>query len=179
MKLLLVIVTLLYPFAVYFGLQEFSPRIVGLLVLLIAGCRLLLPGLGNAQRWGLGLILAGVTLPALMLNSQTGLLLYPLAVNGMMAALFVASLFAEQSAIERLARLHEPELDENGVRYTRRLTMIWIGFFIANGCAAALTVWQWPQYWLIYNGLIAYLLMGTLFVGELAIRPLIRERQHG
>ncbi len=92
---------------------------------------------------------------------------YPIAVNLLMLALFGGSLFSSQSLIERLARLQHPDLPESGVRYTRKVTLIWCGFFVFN---ALITLYliataAWSA-WAIYTGVIAYLLMGLLFGAE-------------
>ena len=48
-------------------------------------------------------------------------------------ALFGLSLKFGPPLVERLARLQEPELPEHAVRYTRQVTAVWAGFFLANG----------------------------------------------
>jgi uncharacterized membrane protein len=53
------------------------------------------------------------------------------------------------------------------VRYTFRITQIWCAFFLINGTLAAYTaLFTSRAAWALYNGLIAYLLMGALFAGE-------------
>ncbi|HGT2536977.1 TPA: hypothetical protein ACMZ3U_001324, partial [Neisseria gonorrhoeae] len=99
---------------------------------------------------------------------------YPVLVNLMMLAVFGSSLFAGQTVIEKLARLQQPDLPEKAVRYTRRVTQVWCVFFIANGTLAALLVrlgrYDW---WAVYTGVIAYVLMGMLFAGEWLYRKLV------
>ena len=99
---------------------------------------------------------------------------YPVLVNLIMLAVFGGSLFAKQTVIERLARLQQPELPERAVRYTRRVTQVWCVFFIANGAVAALLAllgrYDW---WAVYTGVIAYVLMGILFAGEWLYRKLV------
>ena len=99
---------------------------------------------------------------------------YPVLVNLMMLAVFGGSLFAGQTVIERLARLQQPDLPEKAVRYTRRVTQVWCVFFIINGTLAALLVrlgrYDW---WAVYTGVIAYVLMGILFAGEWLYRKLV------
>ncbi|CNQ68019.1 COG4648 family protein [Neisseria gonorrhoeae] len=99
---------------------------------------------------------------------------YPVLVNLMMLAVFGSSLFAGQTVIEKLARLQQPDLPEKAVRYTRRVTQVWCVFFIANGTLAALLArlgrYDW---WAVYTGVIAYVLMGMLFAGEWLYRKLV------
>ena len=95
-----------------------------------------------------------------------------------MLALFAASLYRPPSLIERLARLREPDLPPEGVRYTRRVTQLWCLFFVLNGSVALYTaLFTSLATWTLYNGFIAYLLMGTLFAVELLCRTHLRKRQ--
>ena len=58
--------------------------------------------------------------------------LYPLIINFSLAALFALSL-RSTPAITRLALLKQPGLNERGRAYTRKLTEVWLGFFVLNG----------------------------------------------
>ncbi len=56
-------------------------------------------------------------------------------------------------------------------RYTRRVTQVWCGFFVLNGGLALCTaLWASDAGWALYNGLVAYVLMGLLFAGEWLVR---------
>jgi uncharacterized membrane protein len=97
--------------------------------------------------------------------------LYPVLVNAGMLELFAWSLHSPPSLVERLARLQHPDLPPEGVRYTKRVTLVWCLFFIINGGIALITaLWGSMAVWTLYNGLIAYLLMGILFAGEYIVR---------
>ena len=87
---------------------------------------------------------------------------------------FGGSLFAKQTVIERLARLQHPNLPPEGVHHTRRVTQIWCGFFVFNGGMAALLAWSGRHdWWAVYTGIVSYILMGVLFVGEWVYRKLV------
>jgi uncharacterized membrane protein len=103
--------------------------------------------------------------------------LYPVFMNLAMLIAFVVTLVRGPSMIERLARLMEPDLPESGVRYTRKVTMVWAAFFVSNGAFAAWTALyaDWRT-WSLYNGLISYIAMGALFGGELIVRHFVRAR---
>jgi len=164
-----------YPVLIYLGLRYFDPRWVALLLIVAAGSRLL----GNRfprrylVLWGSAIVVAsGFTL---LTGSDLGVLLYPVLVNMVLLILFGASLSQPPTIIESLARLQDPDLPEAGVRYTRKVTQVWCLFFAVNGMIALSTVFLATQgfgreWWLLYNGLIAYVLMGTLFAGELLVR---------
>src|SRR5690606_36147533 len=93
--------------------------------------------------------------------------LYPVLVNAVLLCAFAASLWRPPSVIERLARLAEPNLPAEGVRYTAAVTRVWCAFFVLNGAAALYTaLFTDERAWALYNGLVAYMLMGALLLGE-------------
>ncbi|MCY1551513.1 hypothetical protein D9M68_878490 [compost metagenome] len=101
---------------------------------------------------------------------------YPVLLSAMLLGLFGLSLKFGPPLVERLARLREPQLPEVAVRYTRTVTQVWALFFLVNGLlAASLTLWAPLAWWTLYNGLIAYLLMGLLFAGEWLVRQHVRR----
>ncbi len=167
---------LVYPLAIFFGLQVLEPRYVALL---LAGA-LVLRRRKDAGRFLAGLSCVNLAVLAALLglaaltavtNSETLLRLYPAAMSLGMLLLFGLSLRFPPSMIERFARLHEPDLPSAGVLYTRRVTQVWCIFFVANGSFAAWTaLYASRDTWALYNGLIAYLLMGVLFAGEWLLR---------
>jgi uncharacterized membrane protein len=98
-------------------------------------------------------------------------------VSAVLLAVFASSLLRPPTIIERIARLSEPELPPQGVAYTRRVTQVWCGFFVANGAVALATVlWGSEELWLLYNGLLAYVFMGALFAAEWLLRQRMRAR---
>lgn len=181
MRWLLGLVLIVYPLLVYFGLQFASPSLVALCLLPLVLLRL---------KWlrhhvgGQGILIAGVLLLLLfgysiLANQQMGIRLYPVLINLVLLVIFLLSLRFPPSAIERLARLREANLPESGVRYTRKVTWLWAGFFALNGLVAAYTsFYSSLEAWTLYNGLIAYLLMGVLGAAEWLVRQRVRNR-HG
>jgi uncharacterized membrane protein len=68
-------------------------------------------------------------------------------------------------------------LPPGATAYLRGVTQIWFGFLLANAAiASALGLWGSLQQWTLWTGLVSYLLMGALFLGELAWRHLVRSR---
>ena len=99
-------------------------------------------------------------------NSPALLRWYPVLISAFMLSLFGLSLRFGPPMIERLARLREPMLPDIAIRYTRQVTKIWCLFFLLNGLiAASLTLWAPLSWWTLYNGLIAYALMGLQLGG--------------
>ncbi|KQV85178.1 hypothetical protein ASD15_08685 [Massilia sp. Root351] len=173
---LAVLVTLLYPLAIWLGHGQFEPRWLALLLVVAAGARLPAMKLSSAARWSVGgaLVLAAC---ALWSNLLLPLKLYPVLVNAAFLAAFGYSLTTPVSMVERLARLREPDLPAEAVAYTRRVTQLWCVFFLLNGgCALATALWTSEAVWSLYNGVIAYVLMGLLFAGELLARRHFRRQ---
>ena len=169
------LVTLAYPFLVYAGVERLQPQ---WLALLLGGMALLRALVSGTMFWWAAAAGAGV-LAALGFagNSLMPLKLYPLLVNAVMLTVFAVSLLRPPSAIERLARLTEPDMPPEGVAYTRRVTQVWCGFFAVNGMISLGTaVWGSNEVWALYNGLISYGLMGLLFGGEWLVRRRVRAR---
>lgn len=182
-QVILVLVVAAYPLAVYFGIQYLSLGYLLVLLLAVAGLRLLLLSTEKGRAGGrigagaLAAILAVLAATSWLRGDATGLLWYPVFCNLLMLGIFTHSLFFQsQSVIERLARIREPELPASGVAYTRRVTQVWCMFFVLNGAIAAATAVHGElQLWTLYNGLVSYLLMGLLLVGEWLVRRRVRS----
>lgn len=175
---LAVLLTVLYPLAIWFGQGKVEPRWLALLLILAAAARLPAMKLSAAARWtvaGALLLAAG----AVWANALLPLKLYPVLVNGALLAAFGFSLAAGPSMIERMARLSEPDLPPAAVAYTRVVTQVWCGFFVVNGSIAFGTaVWASDAAWSLYNGVISYVLMGALFAGEYLVRLRFKRASH-
>jgi len=170
------LLTIAYPFAVYFGIQYFEPWKIAVALIGLLALRQVFGGKTPGGRLA---AIAAILFCAVAVwrNDTITLRFYPVVVNGAMLCLFAWSLFYPPTVIERLARLKHPDLPPSGVAYTRRVTQAWCGFFMLNGgIALATALWSSFEIWSLYNGLIAYLLMGTLFGGEYLVR--IRTQKH-
>ncbi len=170
-RVVLVIITLLYPLAVYMGLQSFDARHLVLLLIVIAGIRMMSLGESPLNHWFWLPLLTLLGVWTWLLNSPLALKLYPVLVSVSFLGLFLWSLKSPPSMIERIARLQDPQLPERGVIYTRQVTKVWCCFFGLNGSVAlAITLYGTDAQWALYNGLVAYLCMGTLFAAEWLVR---------
>ncbi|MDF3888454.1 COG4648 family protein [Cupriavidus basilensis] len=178
-KLLLGVLALCYPVAIYFGLQHWSPRAMALVLVALALVRALT---SRQAAWRL-LAVAAAVLAAIVAVSDHALplKLYPVLVNSVMLGLFGWSLRYPPSLVERLARLREPGLPPAGVAYTRRVTQAWCVFFVCNGALSAVTaVFASDRVWALYNGGVAYALIGAMFAGEWLVRQRVMARgRHG
>jgi uncharacterized membrane protein len=172
----LLLAGLLYPFAVYFGMEHFAPWQFGLLLGSLWLARALFGKSGPGSRWMATVAIVFCLLLALF-DSPLLLRWYPVLISAFMLGLFALSLKYGPPVIERLARLREPQLPAKAVVYTRQVTVAWSVFFLCNGLlAAALTLWAPLSWWMLYTGLISYGLMGLLFAIEWLIRQRVRGR---
>jgi uncharacterized membrane protein len=171
----------LYPFCVAGALQVFSPRMVCLVVGVLFAIRLLycrkkpsawLP-LGDKIAVG-GLVLA---LMGVILDSRVSAQMYPVMVNGVLLVTFYSSVLNPPTVIERMARAREPDLPVSAIPYIERVTLVWSAFFLINGVVALLTVLVWQEWWLLYNGMLSYVLAGTLFAVEWGVRQFVMRSQ--
>ncbi|WP_286303651.1 hypothetical protein [Methylophaga marina] len=62
-------------------------------------------------------------------ETSTALKLYPVMINLSLFTVFVMSLYAKESVVEKLAKLREPDLPAEGIAYTRKVTIAWSVFF--------------------------------------------------
>lgn len=187
LNLCLSLLLLLYPLWVYMGLQQGAVLALPVGLGLLFGLRFL-----AMRRWRHAAIkpltrlaavgaLLGMTLSllSLVLKEQRWLLWYPVGMNLMMLLAFGLTLCRPPSMIEWFARIKTPVLPPSGVRYTRHITYCWCALFVLNTVvASALALLNWYQAWVWYNGVIAYVLMGSLLVGEWLFRRLFLPRIH-
>jgi uncharacterized membrane protein len=178
LTVLTVLITLMYPLAIWFGHGQVEPRWLAGVLLLAAATRLPTLAISRVARWSvLGVML--LVAAAVWANALLPLKLYPVLVNLGMLAAFGYSLIAPPSMVERLARLREPDLPEVAVGYTRRVTQVWCVFFVINGgLALATALWASEAIWSLYTGVISYLLMGLLFGIELLLRRRFKRLHH-
>lgn len=173
---------LAWPFVVWFGLTHNSlhwllPLIALLLVLRLHQAR---RKAGPMRVVMQSVALVGIVLcvASTLLKTHQLLLFYPVVVNLLMLLLFGGSLWTAMPLVERLARLRDPQLPPEGVRYTRRVTQVWCLFFILNGGIALFTALRGDmRLWTAWNGVIAYMLMGTLMAAEWLVRRRVIKRK--
>ena len=182
-KALLAVAAMTYPFGIYWGLTHGTPRTVGLL-----GLSALVPWIGvrlwrrSGEHLWAALRVPAVVITLLALSAifddSRFVLALPVLINVSLLIVFGASLRTVPT-VERFARLVEPELSPAKVRHCREATVAWCLFFVTNGSIAlVLALFGPPSVWAVYNGGIAYALMGLMFAGEFLVRR-YRFRDYG
>jgi len=169
-----------YPVIVFLSLRYWGIAGLGIATLFIGGCRLIHTlfrrSAGDKFDFFAVLILA-TGLVVLWSGEDISARLYPVIVNSGMLAYFGWTLAKPPSAVERLARLTDPNLAAHAVIYTRRVTIVWCVFFLTNASIALYTTLRSTiEIWTLYNGVIAYVAMGLLFFAEYIVRRLVIRR---
>src|SRR4029434_6742381 len=92
----------------------------------------------------------------------------PVAINLALAALFAWTLRpGVEPMIARFARRERGTLEPELRGYTRRLTVVWVAFFVAMAAIAAwLSLAGWTAAWLAFALVGNYALIAALLVGE-------------
>lgn len=181
--------SVLYPCLVFVGLVRFGvqPRVLALCMAVI-GLLLFLSVTGSrragkadrARRFAVSAVVGVLAVAIAVSNSGVLLKLYPVVMTGSFLASFVFTLVRPPSMIERFARLQDKSLAEREdypfiARYCRTVTVVWCVFFACNIAISLYTAFRASDLaWSVYNGLISYVLIGILFVGEMIVRRFVR-----
>lgn len=183
-KLILSLIFVLYPVFIYLGLKDqnlglfFSIVVVGLFFLRYLLFKNSKSAIGSAFNYAgfvsLCMIIAGIVFKKFDLFK-----VYPAIVSFSLATVFLLSLTGQNTpVIETIARLKEGELTDTVIRYTRRVTLAWIIFFVLNASVSLYTLFYCElEFWTLYNGLISYILIGLMFSLELLIRRRFKKRE--
>ncbi|RKE34646.1 putative membrane protein [Paraburkholderia sp. BL23I1N1] len=180
--LLQILLKLAYPALILCAWRWDTPRYVGCMLFAIlwlqrwAGSGPVATSLRRLSSidWTVVGLLSCASAAIVLTNSELLLRLYPSLVNLGLLIAFGATLVRGPSMIEKFARLGNPNLLPGAVRHTRRVTQVWCGFFALNGAFSAYTALYWSRAsWSLYNGAIAYGLIGVLLVAEVIWRYLV------
>ena len=158
----------LYPVAVCVAIAAGRPRLA-----LAATCIALGVSSVAMPRWrrfGVALLVAA---PFIMLSAAADLaqplvFLPPVALNLGLAALFARTLKSgHEPLISTFARLERGTLEPELARYTRRLTAVWVAFFVGAAAVSALLAFlATPAIWGWFVAVGNHVAVALLFVGE-------------
>ena len=152
-----------YPLIIFFLLRHQAAGAAAALVVALLAWRL-----RHQTHRPVRLIVAAVSVLLVLLLFDVAAIpkLLPPLIHAGLFYMFSTSL-GSVPLIERFARLVRSELPQAVVVYCRQLTLIWSGFFAAN---VVLTAWLAlggdDVQWVLYNGLLVYLLIAALLIGE-------------
>jgi len=171
--IILAVIGVLHPFLIYFGLKMYSSRIIAFLLgTFVIGSFLLQDRHEHQIRLLIPFfVIVGMCISGAILNSSIFILYLPCLISGSLLVSFGYSLVCPPTTIEVFARVCVSDLSPEEIVHCRRVTLIWVCFFLLNGGAALYTACCTSLgTWSLYNGLIAYVVMGMLFVAELSYR---------
>ncbi len=183
-KVLVGLLLLAYPVAIYFARDHFTPSqmLAGLLALLAVRALVSARVLGHhvAQQTLLAVVLAVAAVLVWLVFDDVRmhwLRFYPMLFDLGVAAVFFGSLFTARPLVERIARLFHPDLPPSGVIYARRVTRAWGGLMVLIALASLYTaVAASLQCWSLFNGLIVYAVIAVAFACEYALRCHVKRK---
>jgi uncharacterized membrane protein len=187
LKIVLIILSILYPFTLLIGLfwLKASPRVM-VFVLVAIGAVYFIVNSGDAKKKGFRSIQFWIMICVVMamaflafITENAGVLkLYPVIINLFLLASFGFTLYHGPSMIYRFAIIKDKSIpdspDNEAIKsYCRSVTRIWCIFFVFNALISAFTVFLADEIiWGVYNGFISYVLIAVLICGEYLYRKI-------
>ncbi|MBN4050556.1 hypothetical protein JYU13_00455 [Gammaproteobacteria bacterium AH-315-M22] len=176
----LLVITLSYPFVVYWGLNNYGPTALAVVLFLLLLVRFLFfRRQGKAQ--GVLLVFFAIFCAAVIgFDSENLLRYYPVFMSLAVAIVFALSLTSEMTVIERFARLSKRPPPRYAKIYLRNLTKIWsvllvLNAFVAGYSACCMSL----QSWTLYNGILSYVFFALFMVLELIYRQFYKRKYVG
>lgn len=169
-----------YPFVVYYGLNHYSASVFAWVLLVLLIVRVVVKGNYSEPSQWLQLVVVGAfCIIVAVVNSEELLRYYPVLMSLGFSALFAFSLRSKTSLIERFAKMSGTDYSSQALNYMRSLTRVWAILLAFNALVAAYTACCMSiKHWTLYNGLLAYFLLGGFSLAELAFRHFYKKR-HG
>lgn len=185
-KLASLLVTLAYPFIIYFCIRTSSNTWSGALLFTLLVVQFFIfkkqkKSILNLDTKLFVLILSFFGLSLFFNKSNNVFLYYPLMMNTLFFVVFSKSLIKERTPIiESIATLMDGPLSQRAILYTRKVTIVWVVFFLINGSISLFTALSNDlNLWLTYNSFLSYCLMGVLFFVEYLYRTFVVKKQEG
>ena len=166
----------LYPFFVYWGLDNLSPRLLAAIILVAFAVRTVSMAGGFEKHKLIPFlplfvaILISCTLVA-MLNDGKYLLHVPWVIGLTFTWTFARTLLRPPTLIETFARVKFPVLPPPALHYCRGVTRLWTIALAANTLFCLyLALHADVRLWTLYNGFICYILFAIFFLAEYLVR---------
>ena len=171
-SVLFVVVSIIYPAIVYFGIQKLSPVIIAIFLFLLAAAKFyFLKDRADIAQVGILLVATIFSLILALSENELWLKLYPVVMSLCVAAVFFSSLGQEQSLIEKMARMSGKKISERAKGYTHRLTAVWGVLLLMNALVALhLALFASLAMWAFYCGVLSYIIFAVVFIAELVYR---------
>jgi len=164
-KVLGIVFTILYPFVVFFALKRhIALRMLSLLLLAMAGISFV----RNKNVWlFICVLLFGAGL--IVFNDDIFLKLYPVLMNIGVGLMFAMSL-RNVPLIEKFAEKMGHKLNASQKEYAKCATRAWAIFMFCLTAVSFATVFLSNEIWVLFNGLISYILIAIMMGVEFIVR---------
>ncbi len=173
-KILLGAFVIAYPFVIFYMLQQnIAIRFIGLILVMVVALSFVRNK--NKYLFMLGLLLCFLVI---FFNQAIFLKFYPVLMNAGVFSVFALSLKKVPLVTQIAQRTTKDNLDEAQLTYTKLATIAWAIFMFCNTIASLITVFLPYEIWAIYNGFIAYILIGIMMAAEYTIRKVKRKCSH-
>lgn len=173
----LVVVSLIYPFALWIGYE----RVLTLILSILWFLKMFFEFEKQVKLWKMSCCFGCFFALIFFLNPSGFLtMLYPSFVNLLLLAIFGISMKGE-AMITRFARLEHSlkkyaDLNQQEVQYTRFLNKVWMGVFALNASVLLiLAIAHLKTLWVFYSGVFGYVLIGIVLFGERIFRKTIQK----
>jgi len=168
-----------YPFVVYYGLNHYSASVFAWVLFALLIVRVVIKGnYKEPSQWMQLVVVGGFCIIVAVVNSEELLRYYPVLMSLGFSALFAFSLRSKTSLIERFAKMSGTEYSPQALNYMRSLTLVWAIFLAFNAVIAAYTACCMSlKSWTLYNGLLAYFLLGGFSLAELVFRHFYKKKK--
>lgn len=190
LKILAILTAVLYPVIIFVTLSYYdaSPRVLSIVLVFVALVYFVAHTdkargefLKKIQFWGMILAAGGLAVITFITEDSGYVKFYPVSINLFLLMTFGMTLIRPPNMIFRIAQMQDKTVKastgaerEKIELYCKKVTWIWISFFLFNGLTAVLTaIFATPFIWAFYNGLLSYILIGVIFIGELIFRKVV------
>ena len=169
-KILGIAFTVLYPFVVFYALKKhLAVRALALLLLTVGGISFV----RNKNKWlFLCVLLCGIGL--IICNNDIFLKIYPVLMNISVCLMFALSLH-DVPLIEKFALKTGHKLNFEQRKYTRAATRTWAIFMLCLTMISLATVFLSNEIWVMFNGLISYILIAIMMGVEFIVRKKVKN----
>lgn len=176
--LLVGLATIIYPFFIYYGLSEYGPSVFALILFVLMVIRVVVKGSYQEPSQWLQLLIIGIFCCAIILfKSDVLLRFYPVIMSLGFSLLFAISLTSKTTLVERFAKMAGQDYPQQALGYMRSLTKVWAIILFFNAMIAAYTACCASlKSWTLYNGFLAYFLLGGFVLFEYIFRCYYRRR---
>lgn len=173
-RCLFVVLFILYPLIVYWGLHRGEIFWVGLFLFAVSAIEAVRKKTAITVSCAVATGLLGVL--SYEFSSSVPLRIYPVLINLAWFLFWLQSL-TTVPMVERFARMRHPNLTSAERRYCRTVTLCWCVFFLINGVIALDSAWNRSlEWWTFYNGFLSYILIGVMFAAEWTVRFVVARK---